>query len=76
MGYKMTNYNWTGYVFSGAMLYALICVLGNNITFNWKLAGGAILFIFTIETVGNIVIFLTREKKQKIATIEKDAEWH
>lgn len=60
------EYNWTGLIVFGILVYGLIAINSPDISFNLSLALTLFLVIFVCETIANIVMFKTDNKKIKM----------
>jgi len=58
----MSDFNWTENIIMCAIIYAIVAALRDDISFIWQYPVGAILLIFIIESVANIISWITRRK--------------
>jgi hypothetical protein len=52
----MSDFQLTLYSFYAMFIYGFIAILDQNLSFDWRLAGGIILFCFVIESLSYFII--------------------
>ena len=61
----MSSFDWTDNIIMFMVAYAVLAALSDKIVFVWRLAAGAILFIFIIECVANIITYIRERGRRK-----------
>lgn len=49
----MGDFGLTGFSIFAMIIYGFVAVISDKILFNWKIAGGIVIFVFVIELISN-----------------------